>query len=391
VSDGLDSALLRLAPFGILVFDRRGRLSGHNPASERLLGPLRTAGDGEPPRCCDLLGCRRPGSALAGTCILDLAHSADGPLPEIRIDLAPDDQPNALWITVAPLEDHASSVLVTLRPGQYGDRRRRTDPHWISSPRLSVVVLGRTALASRETPLGGQWLHQRPGQLFKYLIVHRDRLVPTEELAETFWPESAHAAVTNVRYFIHVVREQLEPQRARRAPSAFVVAENGGYRLDRTRVVVDADRFEALASAGLAAAARGDPDAPDSLTQAAELYEGEFLAEDPYAEWALSERDRLRTLASDALRALAGIASRAHHLDAAGAHLGRLAKLEPFDVSIHRELLALLIRRGRYAEAERLYASLRVRMRQRFGEELDFTLAELAERPRNHGHFSRYA
>jgi DNA-binding SARP family transcriptional activator len=365
------------------VFSEQGWLTGHNPASERLLGPLQRARRNGPPRCCDLLGCRRPGSALAGTCVTDLARSADGPLPEIRIDLAPDHEPGALWITVVPMDAESSEVLVTLRPGQHADRRRRTDPHWISGPRLSVVILGRTALASAETPLDGHWLRQRPGQLFKYLLVHRDRLVPTDELAETFWPDGGHAALTNVRYCIHIVREQLEPRRARRSPSAFVVAESGGYRLDRSRVDVDADRFESLASAGLAAAARGDSSASAALAEATELYEGDLVAEEPYAEWALAERDRLRTLASEALRTLAWIAASTKHPRAATAHLRRLATLEPFDVQIQQELLTLYIQHGRHSEAKRLYASLRVRMRHHFGEELDFTLPELAERTRH--------
>ena len=379
-SSGLNGEdLLALTPFGILVFDGEGRLTAHNPASERLLGPLKGP---RTPRCCELLGCRRPGSALAHRCILELAQTADGPLPEIRVDLAADHDPSAVWITLASLERGDSHVLVTVRPGQHGDRRRRTNPYWIAGPRLLITVLGRTTLASAETPLEGQWLQQRSGQLFKYLLAHRTRVVPTDELAETFWPDGGQAALTNVRYFIHVVREQLEPGRTQRAPSAFVIAENSGYRLDRSRIDVDADHFESLTSRGLAAAARGDPAASELLIGAAELYQDDFMAEEPYAEWALCERDRLRTLATEALRTLAWIATRTKHPQAAVAHLSRLATLEPFDVQIQRELLSMYIRRGRHSQAKRLYASLRARMRHHFGEELDFTLSELVETTR---------
>lgn len=376
--------VLSHAPFGVLVFGHDGRLTGHNPAGERLLGPLRRP-DGEAPlRCCDLLGCRRPDSALAGRCILDLARDAQHELPEIRVDLGPDHEPSALWITVTPLQGRQTRALVTARPGQYADRRRRTNPHWISTPRLTVVVLGRTALASVETPIDGQWLQQRPGQLFKYLLVHRHRLVPIDELAEAFWPEGAHAAMRNVRYFVHVVRNSLEPARERRGPSAFIVAENGGYRLDTTRVEIDADRFESLVTDGLAAAAAGDPGASVSLGRAAELYRGEFLAEEPYADWALAERERLRSLAAEALRTLAGLQAANGQLSSAAESLKRLAEMDPFDVGVQRVLLSLDIRRGRHSEAKRLYTSLRARMRRHFGEELDFTLPELAADPWKH-------
>lgn len=377
---GPDSGdVLSSAPFGVLVFDDDGWLRGHNPAAARLLGSHWPHPRGKRPlRCCDLLGCRRPSSALAGRCVVELLRGATDALPEIRIDLAADQDPSALWITLAPLDGEPPRVLVTLRPGQFADRRRRTNPHWISTPRLEVAVLGRTTLASSETSIGGRWLRQRPGQLLKYLLLHRNQLVPLDELAETFWPDGADAALRNVRYFVHVVRNQLEPGRPRRVPSSFIVAENGGYRLDTTRVEIDAERFEALAADGLEAVGRGDPRGAVTLERAADLYGGDFLADEPYADWALAERERLRRLVGDVLNALAGLDASAGQLDRAAAHLARLAELEPYDVDVQRRLLLLDIRRGHHSEAKRLYASLRARMRHSFGEELDFTLNDLA-------------
>jgi DNA-binding SARP family transcriptional activator len=373
---GIDeSEVVSQAPFGLLVFDSHGRLIGHNPASDQMLGPLFRRDAEAPPRCCELLGCHQPGSALEGHCILELAATADGPLPEVRIDIARNDYPAALWIAVAPLD--RNQVMVTLRPGQHGDRRRRTNPHWISGPRLRLAVLGRTSVASAETPLPGQWLQQRAGQVFKYLVVSRDRFVAIDELAETFWPSCADSALRNVRYFIHEVRDRLEPQREKRAPSAFVVAESGGYRLDTTRIEIDADVFESLASAGLSAASRGDATAREFLDRATDLYGDHFMADEPYAEWTFAERDRLRALNAESLRTLVRMAANAHDLEATAEPLGRLAELEPFDVHIQREMLALQIRRGRHSEARRRYFALRARMREHFGQELDFTLNDI--------------
>jgi DNA-binding SARP family transcriptional activator len=378
---GLSSGeVLACVPFGVLALDRDRWLSGLNPEGERLLASLRRPDSEARLRCCDVLGCRRPSSALAGRCILDVLATAHDPLPEFRVDLARDDEPTALWVTVTPLHGERAVALVTARPGQRGDRRRRTDPHWISTPRLTVGVLGRTTVASAETPIAGRWLQQRPGQLFKYLLVHRDRPVPTDELAEVFWPAGATAALRNVRYFVHVVRNSLEPERGRRRPSSFILAESGGYRLDTTRIEIDADRFESLVTAGLFASARGDAGASASLGRAVDLYKGEFLADEPYADWALAERERLRGLAAEALRTLAWLHAAGGQLDRAVANLKRLAEMEPFDVDVQCALLALAMRRGRHSEAKRRYASLRARMRQHFGKDLDFTLPEIAAR-----------
>jgi DNA-binding SARP family transcriptional activator len=384
---GIDQTeVVAQAPIGLLVFDSRGSLVGHNPASDQMLGPLLQVAGRTSPRCCDLLGCRRPGSALEKHCILELAAVANGPLPEVRVDTGTDAFPGALWIGVAPLD--RGQVMVTLRPGQHGDRRRRTNPHWISGPRLQLGVLGRTSLASAETPLPGQWLQQRAGHVFKYLVVNRNRYVAIDELAETFWPAGADSALRNVRYFIHIVRERLEPEREKRAPSTFVVAESGGYRLDTSRIEIDADVFESLASAGLTAASRGQADAYGFLKRATDLYGDHFMADEPYAEWTLAERDRLRALTAESLRALTLMAANAHDLEEAAEHLGRLAELEPFDVRVQREMLALQIHRGRHSEARRRYFALRARMRQHFGQELDFTLSDVVQHTGDHVPFA---
>src|SRR5688572_1333520 len=58
------------SPSGMLVLDFAGRLAGHNASARALLGE---ALDRRPLRCCDLLGCRKPGTPLADACITDLA------------------------------------------------------------------------------------------------------------------------------------------------------------------------------------------------------------------------------------------------------------------------------------------------------------------------------
>ncbi|MDQ1741265.1 MAG: Bacterial transcriptional activator domain, partial [Pseudonocardiales bacterium] len=61
-------------------------------------------------------------------------------------------------------------------------------------------------------------------------------------------------------------------------------------------------------------------------------------------------------------------------------NLQRLAELEPLDVEAQRQLLTLLLRRGRRSEAARRYEVVRRRFRRAFGEEPSFQLAELTRR-----------
>ena len=61
------------------------------------------------------------------------------------------------------------------------------------------------------------------------------------------------------------------------------------------------------------------------------------------------------------LRGLADIKLAAGDEEAAGEHLQRLAELEPLDLQAQRDLIALLLRRGRHSEALRRYELVRRR------------------------------
>ena len=109
--------------------------------------------------------------------------------------------------------------------------------------------------------------------------------------------------------------------------------------------------------------------------RAAQLYQGDFLCDDPYAEWALGEREQLRATATEVLRALADL--RGEGPDAA-ACLERLADMEPFDTDVQRRLLEAWLRQGRRSRAVRHYETFRWRLMREFGERPGFDLAQLA-------------
>lgn len=369
--------LVAAMPLGLLVFDRGGVLLDYNPAATRLLDGLSVGRR----CCCELFGCRTDGTALGAHCVTEQAGNGR-PMSEVRIDLPGDREPGAVWVMGAPVDGDGSNVVVTLRPGWRRDRRARNDLFASTRGGLDVTTLGRTAVRGISGPLDGEWLRQRPGQIFKYLLMRRGELVPVDELAEVFWPGANESTVRNVRYFVHVLRNRLEPRGRKHGASSFLIAEPGGYRLERERLSIDADRFEALTAAGLAQAGRGDRDgAREALEEANGLYRGEFLADEPYADWAMNERNRLRELVAEGQRTLARLAVAAGDLDSASAHLKRVAAVDEFDLDVQRELLTVQLQRRRLSEAQRGYAALRARMRQRFGQEPDFTLADLAGAP----------
>ncbi len=359
-------AVFEFFPSGIVVTDASGAVQGTNLRAKALLGPLL---DRDRVRCCDIFDCRRAGTPLADHCITELALGHEGPLPELRLDLPGNGvAAGSVWVTGAPYGGAEPSVVLQVRAGVPGDRRRRTEPHWMGGPQLRVFSLGRSRVESGEGPLAGEWLGHKPGAVLKYLVAHRERVVPTDELIEVFWPEASRNGVANVRQAVHTLRDRLEPGRSKHSGSNFVASRSGGYELERTAVWIDADDFEASVRAGARARADGDLETAEAaLSRAAGLYRGDFLAEEIYADWAFGERDRLRELAGQALRGLHELKEAVGDAEGATEQLLRLSELEPYDLEAHRDLMALLIRRGRHPEAARREDLMRRRYRKTFG------------------------
>lgn len=371
-------AVFEFFPTGIVVTDARGAVQGTNLRAKAMLGRLL---ERHKLRCCDIFDCRRAGTPLADYCISELALGHEGPLPELRVDLpTASGSPQSVWVTGSPYGGAEPAIVLQVRPGVSGDRRRRTEPHWMGGPQLRVFTLGRSRVESGEGPLAGEWLGHKPGAVLKYLVTNRDRIVPTDELVEVFWPDAGRRGVTNVRQAVHTLRDRLEPGRPKHGGSAFVAARSGGYELERSSIWIDADDFETSVREGAKATAEGDIETAEAVfSRAVGLYRGDFLAEEIYAEWSFGERDRMREMAGQALRGLSDLKAAAGDLEGATEQLHRLGELEPYDVAVHRDLLTLLVRRGRHPEAARRHDLMRRRYRKTFGEEPPFELSEVSQ------------
>ena len=376
-TDMLEREAFRRFPYSLVVIDGEGDVVACNLQGERLVEALSIDRVGL--TCCTLLGCGTTESVLAETCLSGLARDNGKALPEVRVDLRAGEDVYAMWVAAAPLQlDGATHVMLQLRPGVARDRRRRTDPHWMTGARLRICALGGTIVEAAEGSIGGEWLDQRTGQLLKYLIAERHRAVHVDEIGESIWPGADFAIAGSVRYYIHALRRKLEPGRGRRAPSAFIVSSAGSYRLNLENIELDADEFETRMSAGLAALERDPQLAAAEIERGMSVYRGDFLADSPYADWAVLERHRLHSLACMGLRGLAGIRLQARMIDSAARSLEQLATLQPYDESVHRQLMELDIMRGRRSDAVRRYTSLRTRIRRTFGHDPNFTPADLA-------------
>lgn len=351
---GWPRSVVDALPFAVAVLDRDGRIVESNRAFVQLCGRVASG-----TRCCDVLGC----AASSGGCPRNARETGSESLVALSGG-------TTAWVTSRPTE--CGGTLVCLRPDALHVGARETT----SPRRLTITALGRLRVEDTGAgQLSGAWLEQRPGQLLRFLIARRGRVVTTDEIADALWADGESRTTTTVRYVVHALRDRLEPGRTRRAASSFVDSHRGGYRLNPDRVVIDADLFEREVRDGLAAhtAAGGDL-AARLLERAVARHRGEFLAEAPYADWAIAERERLLDLHGRALRALSDTACALGDLDQAQERLAQLAELEPLDPEIQRELISLCLLRGRRGEAVRRYQALERRMRDAYGGTPGFSL-----------------
>ena len=213
----------------------------------------------------------------------------------------------------------------------------------------------------------------KPRALLALLLLHRNRVVPTEKLIDELWgDEPPSRATKTLQVYVSQLRKELGPERLlTRAP---------GYELRVAEDELDVDRFEKLAAEARERLAVGDAaGAVEGMREALDLWRGPALLEfrvEPFAERAAARLEDLRLAAVEDWL-LASLE--------AGEAAGILPELEEL-VASHplrerpRELLMLaLYRAGRQADALELFRRTRELFVSELGIEPGASLRELEQ------------
>jgi DNA-binding SARP family transcriptional activator len=207
------------------------------------------------------------------------------------------------------------------------------------------------------------WQSKKARTLLKILVARRGRSTTREYLMEALWPEESPDVVTRrLSVALATVRAVLDPAKNHPADH-FVIADKDAIRLDLATVPVDVEGFLAVASEGLARYAEGRADdAEIQLATAERAYEGDFLEEDMYEDWAAPLREEARTTYISVLRVLAAQAEASEHPDDAVRRYLRILEVDPWDEGAHLALVGTMERVGRHGEARRRYVTYVSRM-----------------------------
>ena len=292
--------------------------------------------------------------------VADLLEFAGHPVPEVR----------AAAISGAIASGHpearSRAALAAERDARVlsaaEDAARRLAEH---PPPLAFTLFGGFTVHRGRWPIAASaWERPATSRLVRFLLLHRERAVPEDDVFDALWPDrpsdaarrSLHVAVSQARRVLDL------PHRA----SALVVVDRT-YRIAPVDDVrVDTEAFEHAARTALDAR---DEARPQLLRRAAELWTGEPLPEDRYERWSSPWRERLTDLRRTVLFALADAAEdegdQAVALDAART----LTAEDPLDERAHRLLMTAQARAGRRAEALRQYLECHRELVDRLGVE----------------------
>lgn len=199
------------------------------------------------------------------------------------------------------------------------------------------------------------WQRPMAARVVRFLLIQGSAAVPEDALFDAFWSDRpADTARQHLAVAVSRARKVLDLPGAEQ--SVIEVRERT-YRLAlRERDSVDFLQFEAAVAEALADGGAGRRAA---LERAAELWCGEPLPEDRYAEWSAPWRERLQGTYSDLLCALiASYAAAADH-DRVILTARRLLTVDPLNESGHRALMIAYGRTGRTSHALRQYLECR--------------------------------
>jgi DNA-binding SARP family transcriptional activator len=207
---------------------------------------------------------------------------------------------------------------------------------------------------------------QKARALFAYLVMHPNQALSREKMAPLLWGDfPEERARHNLRQAIHTLRQELDPFLIVEPDSATFDAESDHW--------FDVRAFTQLSSQS----------SIESLTEAIDLYRGEFLAglvvRDSLAfeEWLFFERDRLAHQYLTALGQLSDMLAAAGDFDRAIEYTMRLVSHDPLQEHAHRQLMRLYHQSGNRNAALQQYQTCKETLAQELGAEPEQETTEL--------------
>ncbi|HMQ35169.1 MAG TPA: BTAD domain-containing putative transcriptional regulator, partial [Chloroflexaceae bacterium] len=245
---------------------------------------------------------------------------------------------------------------------------------------LAAYMLGAFRVSLDDRPVES-WPSGRGRSVLKYLLTQRARPVPRDVLMDFFWPESAPESARNsLNVAIHGLRQSFRAV----TETPVVLFEQGAYRLNPELAIwVDVEEFERHVQTARQLEASGQLTAATTEYEIAiRLYEADFLSDDPYEDWPVLTRERLRVLQLEALDHLSQIYFAQGQYGTCSSLCQQMLAADSCREDAHCRLMRCYARLGQYPPALRQYQTCVEALRNELDVEPSPATVELSERIR---------
>ncbi|MGQ9549236.1 MAG: AfsR/SARP family transcriptional regulator [Roseiflexus sp.] len=247
---------------------------------------------------------------------------------------------------------------------------------------LTVYTFGNLRVYFNDTPIE-QWEGVRSRSLFRFLIAHRHTPVTKERLAALFWPDSEpDLARRSLHQAVYCLRQTFKRVMGETPVVLFV---NGCYALSSDLSLwVDADAFEESITIARSAWSRGDVESVmQAYGRAIDLYQGDYMAEERYEDWAEERRRAFQFAYLEALHQLARVYQERGDYSTAIMLSQRALAVDSCDEDAHRMLIGCYASQGLRHLAVRQYQICVATLKSQFGlspsDELEAFIRQVLE------------
>ena len=227
-----------------------------------------------------------------------------------------------------------------------------------------------------------KWEGSKPRLLLKSIIIHGKKEIPKEVLIEDVWPESSgDSGEKKFKINLYRLRKVLEPNANKELGYFYIKLENGFVSLDSQLICLDVDDFLKCYDQGNQCRNKNQPEKALSFYKTAEtLYQGDFLANDPYMDWIDQKRNELKAKYMDLLKKTAKIYSEKNEINAAISYLKKIIQTDPVMESAYRDMMVLYSKTGRDNSAIQIYKQCKTTMHKEIGTDPDRKTVEIYEK-----------
>jgi two-component SAPR family response regulator len=206
-----------------------------------------------------------------------------------------------------------------------------------------------------------KWSSLKAKSLLKFLISRRGKPVAKDVLVEMLWPNcSPEVGSNNLKSAIYALRQVLRQgglNYDNKTNYPFVQFSEARYMLSpELELWVDVDDFEHVWTAGQRLEKQYDIEGATKQYQLAEeLYRGDYLEDEPYAEWTLLRREALKDVYLAILCKLASISFRANDYENCIMYSQKILAKDSCHEEAYRGLIRCYVRLGQRHRAQQWY------------------------------------